>query len=491
MEPGTTVLLKGRVSPQPIYTEVRLPPTEPIAEPEPEYETRVIGVTEEGHPIVQQIPTEGAVKGYTEPTPAPRPEPAPTWRETTVTGQILGMEETGLAAGFVGTFESYLRPEVPTVPGAVMEHLTVRGYPRSLLYPEYMVPKDRDKMISGMGGWVAPAPYDIPPRDPYAELKQLGPGYITGALLGEATQAYLFYKAGQKLLPTKKKVVTETTHIVPRKEPYAWIGKEPSKTMLMPLEQTGAPMGYKITVEPGVRTPFKTIVSGGQQLLMVEQQLPRMTVTSIPRSVYAGKELVKQATRGAVRVVSKPSRMAYAIPFVAQLPKAWRYEPYPGTRQKVTEEVEIVSYEGTEAPTRLKPKPSTLYHEVRRLEKLPTELRPIAESGMKPLIGTVPKTVLRGETRTRTEATVQQIARQQERQMLRYIQVPRYLQIQRTRLAPPAMKLRLPKHRAREGRGRFGRAWFMREYPIRPPTEILSKPKRRKRTRAKKRKRRR
>ena len=165
---------------------------------EPEYETRVVGTTEEGRPIVQQIPLETRVIGpIREQLYGMQPRPISETRTLTETIYPYSPE----LAGFVGSYEAWLRPEVPTVSGAGMEFVTVRGYPAFEFIPEYMrVPKEPKHV-----------PYTVPPKDPFKELKKLGPRYVVGGLLGEVSQAYLMYKAGQKLFPSQKKVVSETT----------------------------------------------------------------------------------------------------------------------------------------------------------------------------------------------------------------------------------------------------------------------------------------
>jgi len=254
----------------------------------------------------------------------------------------------------------------------------------------------------------------------------------------------------------------------------------------MPLEEMGPPLGYKVTVEPGVKTPFKTIVSGGQQLIMGGETLPKMTVSAIPKAAYLEKELLKQATRGAVQLVSKPSVGAKMFPFVGMaargLPKAWQPEPYPGTKKRVREDVDLVYYTEPGTVERLHPKADPLYHQARRLEKLPAKID-IVESGMKPFIGSVQK--LKPTISQVTRADIVQDITASQKQTLRAIeaQVPSYRMVPRGKPLIPRLPLEVAKRRPRKVRGRFGGGWFIREHPIRLPTEMLGFKKRKRRKR--------
>jgi len=123
-----------------------------------------------------------------------------TWRTTTLTGQLLDLTQNpnaalvektapafipkevfhvndmpvqGGAAGFVASFESIVKPYIPTPTGVLAERLI----------PRYVYSEEQGKVIQDASiGWNE------------QQIKQLPAGYTAGFVLGEALQLYLTQK---------------------------------------------------------------------------------------------------------------------------------------------------------------------------------------------------------------------------------------------------------------------------------------------------------
>lgn len=198
--------------------------------------------------------------------------PTPSWRETTITGKVSGFfegltsrlpeyrdiygpwyvgptrkQQAGFLPGFIGTFEAYVRPEVPTPSGAVISSAW-----------SYM-PETK------LGPWtIGEAP---PTTEPLKELSRQGPGYVLGGIFGEITQSLIISEVASKIwgkLPTRvtgpiEKTVSRVT--TPIKE---GIAKVPGlRRLVTPKVETLSQMGEfevaQLTPEEYVLTQYDVL----------------------------------------------------------------------------------------------------------------------------------------------------------------------------------------------------------------------------------------
>jgi hypothetical protein len=101
-------------------------------------------------------------------------------------------------AGFVGSFESVVRPEVPSVGGAVSENVMNRVFPQ---------PK-----IEG---------YNVKTDWYQQQMKELGPGYAVGSLFGTAVLTYAVGK-GESWLLSKGEEYAMSSHVKKTAESSLW-----------------------------------------------------------------------------------------------------------------------------------------------------------------------------------------------------------------------------------------------------------------------------
>jgi len=394
-----------------------------------------------------------------------------------------GMVSKGSTAGFVSPFESVVRPDIPTPSGYV---------------------------VTSAIGTVSPEHREAAEQT-LRELTELGPGYTIGSLGGEAVLAWLTGKAvgkgleaasktrvGQKIgakIPGKiksvfvkqEKVVTKQTEVLPRKAPYRWLSKSPSRTILMPMEETGkaGAAAFKVSVSRGAKTPFsktlEAVTKTGQSLLLQTglKQTPTLTVKAIPKTALAGQLAIKSALRGSVQVVSKPTTVAKILPYlVGPTVKAVTQATKPKTAVKAKTSVETVSQMEVKHSKKITvstPKVSSRPFLGGRLTpkldfnlKSPVTPKVSSQLGVSletPSIFEVPQI-----QKARQVQRLQQ--KQSQRQIQKQIEVPRFIQI--SRVKPPRFNLSPPRPRRRKAKKAKGLAgWFERRHPIRGPSEVM------------------
>jgi len=440
----------------------KLAEPEPEREPQPGYEPRVIGVTEEGRPIVQQMPIEGAFRVRTtvvegEPQPRPR-QPTVTEQILPYTGGFLGgiaavTEEQGRSIWSLLTGQP--QPDVPDPVGAYL----------STFVGSLRVKPEKPRLV---GGKVLPAlGFEFTPS---AELKELWkteekyPGYTMGAMAGEVGYSLLtgwvagkVYEKGAALYHKLK---------APKYEVY-W-----KLEQAIPEEEM-VPSAFKIEPFKGVPSQPPSSLSRGAERLLV-QQVQKEAETLVPSPTAFMGPLETETTKQTAKQVSQTiAGLGSAV--IGQLPKAWQTQPYPGTKVKIREEYETVVYHA----------PKSIQDFVRETQVTrPQKLKAPQIGKVGPFIGTIPERRTRQDLRVETVLDVKTVQRQMEKQAERQLQamLPRYAQLTRGKPMVPRLDFEWPKRRPRGRRGRFGGAWFLREYPIRLPTDIMGlKPSKRKR----------
>jgi len=360
----------------------------------------------------------------------------------------------GVLAGVVGTVESYVRPEVPTVVGSSIRAFLERGAPRYELYPEYMRPPEKaEKHV----------PHDVPYPDAFKELKELGEGYIVGSVAGEIGQAALISELTGRRKVTRTKKVTKTTT-------YEIYGKE---AMEEGIETIAKPETFRPTKITGRPSTIPSTLSRGAQQLILKQETAQLLVPISEKTVKL-ETIVKEVAKTRARYVTPMVGLATRT---ATLPKAWQRQPYPGTRQ-VRADQELYYGEAYSEPKPVSKHVqewSDLYHKQRLLEKISGKLE--SAIGWSPQwIGTQPRLKPKSTTRVETlldqETKLSQSEKQMQKQLQAQLQLPRFKPISKTRTVPKP-KTHLPKRRRGKGKAGFLEGWFFREYGIRGPKELL------------------
>ena len=345
-----------------------------------------------------------------------KPEKAKSWRESTLTGMVLSAEEQfwgglqpkgakalelappdfvpakikqealkeptakGMASGFVASFESIVRPDIPTPSGYAVTK-TIGLFSRK---------------------------HELAAQQMRKELEKLPLGYTLGELAGEAVQAYALGKVTEKavqallrrvsiykipkplrrVLVREEKVVTKRLDIYPRKEPYRWLAKEPSRTMLMPLEKSGkSPTAFKVTVTSGPKTPLKktlmAVTTKGQTALVKAEAkgVKTLIARAVPREALEANLIRKSVLRSAVQTVAKPSKIVSGVASTS----AFLRSPYG----RVVEEVEYEYYTMPGEVSRLAPSQPSLKEITSGIQKVKAHvggaLKPIEPPKLKEL----------------------------------------------------------------------------------------------------------